>query len=368
MYFTKPVTAGILALSVTLTAFVFFPVEGSAQGSTPSVSVVSLQTQPGPNGSQMVVTPRGMVVPLPGAGSGTSSVQIYMGSQGGYWYVDKTGQTVDLTQGVAALQARVSQNAYSGQMPQYAPDPYATQQPPVTVNNYTNQTESGSSNSGGSGTGTAVAAGLAGVAGMATGMAMGSMWNNVPYGTPYYYGAGGHPYYYGNGGKPVYVNNSNKNVNVNTAYTNTTNVHANNLQQQQDWYNKQVAQNPNRYQNAQAQQNPFVRQDAGFAHNPTGAQMPANAQAGGFGGARQADGGGFAGARQGDGGGFAGARQGDGGGFAGARQGDGGGFAGARQGDGGGRFGGGREGGGGGRFGGGGGGGRFGGGGGRRGR
>lgn len=288
----KHLLVAVFSLTLSLFGQEMLPIAAYAQSqgmSSPTVSVVSLQTQPGQGGQQMVVTPRGMVVPLPGAGVNSNTVQIYMGSQGGYWYVDKYNQNVDLTAGVQRLQAMISQNANNqgAQVPQYAPAPYPyptdSNQQPVTVNNY----ESSSGSSGGSAAGTAAVAGLGAMAGAALGSAM---WGGVPYGTPYYYGNGGHPYYYGANGKPVYVNNSNKTMNVSgNTVGNTANVnrnvdrnvanvdaagnvdrtaHANQFQNQQNWYNNQRTQNPAQYQQWQGQRNsgsnPFVHQQANF--------------------------------------------------------------------------------------------------------
>jgi hypothetical protein len=230
----------------------------------PTVSMVTLQTMPGQNGQQMVVTPKGKVVPLPGAGVNSNVVQIYIGSQGGYWYVDRNGQQVDLTSAVQYMQ----QAARAQQVPQYAPQP-------VTVNNYEQQSNSGSS-AGSSAAGTAVAAGL----GAATGAALTNAlmepnygyYHGVPYGMPVYYGANHNPYYVDRGGNNVYVNNDvNRNAtvnatqnNVNAASVNANSYHANALTQQQNWYNQQAANKTDQFQNWQKNsgENPFVHQDA----------------------------------------------------------------------------------------------------------
>ncbi|MBY0357898.1 MAG: hypothetical protein K2W82_07840 [Candidatus Obscuribacterales bacterium] len=276
----KHFMVAVFALTLSLTSESLLPMATYAQQgmAAPNVSVVTLQTYPGQNGQQMVVTPRGMAVPLPGPGVNGGTVQIYMGAQGGYWYVDRNNQNVDLTADVQRLQARISQNSYQQvpQVPQYAPQP-------VTVNNYENNSTSESS---GSGAGTAAMAGLGAMAGAAMGSAM---WgSSAPYGTPYYYGAGGHPYYYGANNKPVYVNNSrnvsgntvNRTVdptvntaNVNRANVNTGNVnnaHFNQMQDQQRWYENQRTQNPAQFQQWQNQRstgsNPFVHQQANFGN------------------------------------------------------------------------------------------------------
>lgn len=272
----KQLIVAAFALTLSMSGESLFPIAVCAQQAmgASNVSAVTLQTMPGQNGQQMVVTPRGLVVPLPGDGVNSNQVQIYMGSQGGYWYVDKNNQNVDLTQAVQRLQARISQSSYQNapQVPQYAPSPYYQEQQaqqPVTVNNYENQS---SGSSGGSGAGTAAVAGLGAMAGAALGSAM---WGGVPYGTPYYYGSGGHPYYYGSNGKPVYVNNSSHTANVSgntVGNTNTANVaHVNQMQNQQKWYDNQRQQNPDQYKQWQNQRsngsNPFVHQQANFGNN-----------------------------------------------------------------------------------------------------
>jgi hypothetical protein len=325
-------TSAVAGLAIAFTLSFGFPDITFAQGQAPTISMVTLQAMPGQNGQTMVVTPRGAVVPLPGPGVNGNVVQVYMGSQGGYWYVDRNGQQVDLTAAVAAMQQRGMVGMQSQQVPQYAPAP-------VTVNNYgTEGSSSSSSSSGGSAMGTAVAAGL----GAATGAAITNAvmepnyWHGVPYGTPYYYGAGGKPYYGGANGNNVYVNNQH------TTNANVNSVHANNFQEQQNWYNKQATSNSAQYQNWQKNtntaNNPFVHQDA----NNQWANRNANGQAGqgqgrfgnrNGGGADGAGAGGFAGRGGADGsGGFAGRGGADGaGGFAGR--------GGGRRGGAGGRFG-----------------------------
>ncbi len=209
------------------------------------VSVVTLQTQPGPGGTQMVVTPKGMVVPLPGPGVNASVVAIYIGANGGYWYVDKNNQQVDLTPAVRAMQANASMSQQTTNVPQYAP------QPQQVTNNYNS---SGQTSNGTSALGTAAAAGLGAMAGTAMTQ---SYYNNVPYGTPLHYGVAAAPYY-NQGGKPIYVNNS-----TNTANFEQTNAyHATAVQQQASWYNQQQAAQTAAAKNWQQQtNNPFVRAD-----------------------------------------------------------------------------------------------------------
>jgi hypothetical protein len=257
------------------------PTGGPGQFSAvPDVSVVTLQTLPG-QGGQMVVTPKGMVVPLPGPGVDGSSVQIYIGAQGGYWYVDRDNQQVDLTPAVEAYQRMMA----SGQLgagpnyqapPQYAPPPQYAEQP----QQYSSSPPQQSSGNGGGGS-SAVAAGVGAMAGSMlgsmAGTAMANPYGSVPYGTPMHYGANG--MYYNNGNKPVYVNNSTKNFNqVNANQVN--NQHINSLQQQQNWYHNQQTQQSNQFKNWQNQakanpsgSNPFVRSESQAGASQRGRRM-----------------------------------------------------------------------------------------------
>ena len=363
----------LLVSSAAMLAVLPAQAQGQSQGE-PNVSVVHLQVQPGANGQQMVLTPRGMLVPLPGAGVNSNVAEIYMGQNGGYWYVDKNGQTEDLTNYVQQLKARAGQ-FQTATPPQNMP--YAA---PQTTNNTTNNY-----NSGGSGAGTAVATAAAAGLGAMAGSAMSGMYyNNVPYGTPLYYGANGRPYY-NNNGNNVFVND-NGDVNWNNVAA-ANNMHNYNqeqkasqvasyqnqnqqerqqsmssnqqarqaayapqqpdygaqsqrFQQQQQYYQSQMQNKGERaqsWQQSSGGENPFVRQQ-GEGGGRFGGGAAQGEGAGRFGG----------GAAQGEGGGRFGG---------GAAQGEGGGRFGG--GEGGSRFGGGE---GGGRFGGGEGGGRFGGG------
>lgn len=303
----KSLSAGALSLSIALSLCAALPGEVLAQAAgspgSPTVSVVTLQVLPGPNGAEQVVTPRGIVVPLPGAGVNSNAVQIYVGSQGGYWYVDRYGQTVDLTAAVQQMRARTGQPPQqTAQAPQYAP------QPPVQVINE-QAPSSGGSGGAGSTLATATAAGLGAMAGAA--MTNNNYWNNVPYGTPMYYGAGGHPYYTDPHGNNVNIE-SNRAVNVNnTASTSTSNeYHANNLQKQQEWYSQQARGGSEQFKNWQNQtENPFVRADAAQPGNAGGQ----DARHGRF-GHRQGQSGTDSGDFQGGGSGLqSGALQGDGG-------------------------------------------------------
>lgn len=299
----------------------------------PNVSVVNLTVQQGQNGQQLVLTPRGYLVPLPGAGVNSNVVQIYMGSTGGYWYTDRSGQTVDLTAYVQQLRAKMGQaQAQQSAPPQYAPYAYAPQAPVQYTQQTTNNNNSGSN-------GAVAAAAIGAGAMIGTSIANAAYYNNVPYGTPMYYGANGRPYYNDENGKNVFVNDDgqvkwnnvyaanqiqnnrqeqqlqqanayrqNEQASRQAAYSsaaaqqqqaaqpsqfNRRDYDAQqhqNFQQQQQWYQNQT-QDRARAQSWQQQsqgENPFVRQGDNRGE-----------QAGGFGGReqRQAEGG-FAGARE----------------------------------------------------------------------
>ena len=79
----------------------------------PQISVINLQVVNDPRGGQSVITPKGDLAPLPGSGVNGGVAQIFFGSQGGFWYTDQTGQTVDLTPTVQELQARRAQQVSS---------------------------------------------------------------------------------------------------------------------------------------------------------------------------------------------------------------------------------------------------------------
>ncbi|MBS2006152.1 MAG: hypothetical protein JST01_03875 [Cyanobacteria bacterium SZAS TMP-1] len=216
------------------------PQQMGGQQGAPDISTVTLQTQMGPSGQQMVITPKGYVVPLPGSGVNGSSVQIYMAG-GGIWYVDRNNQQVDLTAAVRQMQATMGQNQTPVQPPQYAPPPQQ----------YSNS-NSGSSQGNGAMT-AAVAGGLGAMAGAAMTSAAyaNSSWNNVPYGVPVRYGAAAP--YYNQGGKPVYINNS-------------TEYHTAAVAEQQNWYKQQqVAQGAAWKSWQQPVANPFVAEGGAAA-------------------------------------------------------------------------------------------------------
>lgn len=306
-----------LALVISISTFAVSAEHVSAQYGAPTVSAVTLQTVPGQNGQQMVITPKGITVPLPGPGVNSNVVEVYIGSQGGYWYVDKNGQQFDLTEYVARLQQMQGQRPMQPvQTPQYAPAPA-----PVQVNNYES---SGSSSSGGSGVGTAVAAGLGAMAGSAISGAYNypypntAYWHGVPYGTPYHYNGNNGYAYVNRGGNTVNVdpnitrtNNVSRTNNINASATqvnstvNSVSAQQNNyMRQQQDWYNNQAKANSQQFQNWRSNsnaQNPFVNSDAKYAWgNGQGQSGAAGGRFGGgegrFGGA--AEGGRFGGGRR----------------------------------------------------------------------
>lgn len=239
----KNLSAVVLAISLL---FQLSSQPASSQGQ-PNVSVVNLSVQTDDSGKQLVLTPRGFLVPLPGAGVITNAVQIYMGRDGGFWYVDWTGKSTDITDYVAQVRAQTDRvlagqkqasQAQPGQAyqqaspPQYAPfiTSYSTNvSPPRAVqgeelqnsdsgqiqsgdqgasspqdaqNQQYTQNQSSSSGSGNSIAGTAMAAGLGAMAGTA---ASAAYYNRMPYGTPYYYGPHGNPYYRDDYGKDVFV-------------------------------------------------------------------------------------------------------------------------------------------------------------------
>ncbi len=228
-----------LLLSLALASALSFGCPAYSQAPPPNgIATIMLPVQQSPNGQQVATTPRGLQFPLPGAGVNGTAVQVFTGPQGGYWYVDRNGSNITLLQPGQPM----PQLPYYGQTSSYAPPPSQPTTQNVEVN-----TAPSSSGSSGSSAGGAMMAGAAGMmAGTAMGYAMGNnnnYYNGMPYGHPVYYGGGGKPYYYGEGGKPVYVNN--KSVDVNA------------VQNQQQWYNKTIQNDPQtaqHWQNARSQQ------------------------------------------------------------------------------------------------------------------
>lgn len=281
MQFRRCLSISIVTTCLSISAWLGVPSAAFAQ-EAPSVSTVTLQVVPGPQGTEQVITPKGMVVPLPGAGVNSNSVQIYMGSQGGFWYVDRNGQNVDLTAYVERYRSMAG--GQTAQVPQYAAAP---QQP---VNVYNQQASSGSS--GSSALGTAAAAGLGAMAGSAMSGAYynNGYYNHVPYGTPMYYPHGGNPYYVNASGNTVNVNHSYEGASNNTAATanreTVNNQHAENLQKQQDWYQNQQKQNPQQFkawQQSAGGENPFVNQESQGRFGRGGEQADGQGRGGMFG-------------------------------------------------------------------------------------
>lgn len=245
-----------------------------AQNGAPQVSMVTLQVVQNSDGSQSVITPKGDLAPLPGAGVNTRTADIFMGAQGGFWYFDKNGQNVNLDAAVQALQARRASNKQTVQVPQYAPQPYYQAAPQ----------QQSTGGGGASALGTAAAAGMGAMAGAA----MSNSYYNTPYGTPMYYGANGHPYTYGNGEQRELeeLNPNQKAVMYNKrqneqqsqqqaleqgqAYRQNQQsqqsqqsqpyAHQQNFQHQQQWYQNEMKQNPNQFQ--KVENNPFVSQSS----------------------------------------------------------------------------------------------------------
>jgi len=248
MRFPTFVSTVTLSYYAATTLWLALPVESFAQVQPQTISTVTLQVVPGQEGRQSVITPKGMVVPLPGAGVNSSAVQIYMGSQGGFWYVDRNGQSVDLTEPVHRLMAMQGQAApQTMPVPQYAP--------PVQ-----NVYQQAPASSYGNPMGTAAAAGLGAMAGSAI-----SNSNNMPYGTPMYYHPNGNAYYNGTNGNEVTVNQ-------NPTYNKSGYA---SMQQQQEWYAHQQQANPAQYQSWQqaANQNPFVNQASGYPNSAAAANQ-----------------------------------------------------------------------------------------------
>lgn len=210
------------------------------------VSMVTLKTEVGPGGQQLVITPKGMAVPLPGAGVSGKAVQIYMGSNGGYWYTDKDHHRVDLTSQIQRLQAHASaEGGRTFTPPQFAPN--AQSHMPVVPG---------------------ATAGGAGLAAMAGATPAGSTWDTVPYGAPVHYGAAAQPYYNQNG-KQVYINDPS-----------VTNVNGSALQDELAWYRQQQAAQGDNYQVWQQPViNPFIMAGYGaeYAAAPYGAYAGAEA-------------------------------------------------------------------------------------------
>jgi hypothetical protein len=209
-----------------------------------NVSMVTLNTQMSPAG-QTVITPKGYVVPVPGAGVNGPVLQVFMGSRGGFWYVDKNGQQVDLTPTVQRLQGSVIQSQPKAAAPQYAPPPQIYAAAPA----YSQPAPTNNTNAA---LASATAAGLGAMTGAAIANSSNSnSWNHMPYGTPIHYGSDS-KVYYNSGNKTVYAANPETDKAV--AYH-----PENSMQQQQNWYKEQQAKQTSAYKNWQKPtSNPFV--------------------------------------------------------------------------------------------------------------
>lgn len=285
----------------------------SAMAQDQQVSVVNLKVVRNMAGGQSVITPKGDLAPLPGSGVSGDVAQIFFGSQGGFWYVDQSGKTIDLASTVKDLQARRAQL-----VPQYAPiaspvyaaPPTSVSPAPPMQNNYSEQSannqsvnyaqsqnynQSQSSGSGHSGAvGSAATAAVAAAGGAALGAAMSNGYYNVPYGTPMYY-RNGNPYYYRDGDhreiedlnenqKAVLVNKrrienqqqeqlvQQRQANQQERQSNQqsrqdqwqqkSNEHQESFNRQQQWYQNEMKQNPGRFE--RSSENPFAsREDRG---------------------------------------------------------------------------------------------------------
>lgn len=218
------------------------------------VSMVTLKTEMGPGGQQLVVTPKGVAVPLPGAGVTGEAVQVYMGSNGGYWYVDRNHHNVDLTASIHRFKEQASAGGgHTVTPPQYAPPPQSYMRNNLRA--------------------TSGAAGLGAMAGAA--MTPGTTWNTVPYGAAVHYGAGAQPYY-NQAGKQIFINNSTTD-NVN-AY------HASALQEQLEWYRQQQLAQGDTYQVWQQPViNPFIATGYGAEYGAVGYGAAAGAEAAHYG-------------------------------------------------------------------------------------
>jgi len=269
--------AAFVPLALSLAFFASPPAQAQAQGGPPpQVSVVNLQAVRNPDGTQSVITPKGDLAPLPGAGVAGDVAQIFIGAQGGFWYTDKSGRTIDLNPTVQALNARRAQMQQAQQVPQYAPAPYQEAPPPQQEQQYSD------SGSGGSALGTAAAAGMGAMAGAA----MSNAFYNAPYGTPMYYGPGGRPYYYDRGERReinelspnqkavLYNKNQVEKQNKQQALQQRQQNQAaqsqsarqpqfdqqRNFQSQQQWYQQQLSRNPQQFKGQGS--NPFVSQQS----------------------------------------------------------------------------------------------------------
>ena len=266
----------------------------NAENAVPQVSVINLQVVQNADGTQSVITPKGDLARLLGAGVTGGVAQIFVGAQGGFWYTDKTGKTIDLYPSVQELSARRAQAQQAQQVPQYAPNPYPQD------SQYYDEDDGGRKGAGiVSGVATAAAAGV----GAAAGAALSNSYYRAPYGTPMYYGAHGHPYYYDHGDRRE-IEDLNQNQKAalynkrqinkkegNTRHERRSGEHgheagAHEFQRQQEYYHRERERNPEHFREHSGA-NPFAAaqfQGGGGRHASRGERGGAGRSRGGGGG------------------------------------------------------------------------------------
>jgi hypothetical protein len=221
--------------------------QGSANTSVSLTLYHALVTK---SGKEYYMDNSGNKYPLPGAGTNDpKTVAVYSGSNGQRWYVDKTGQSVDLPpQGPPQAQPQMADSQPSNDDSSFqinGQNVDSSTPTNVTINNY-NQAPADDSND------SDLAAGFGAAAGALLGAGLADAVDGIPYGYPLYAGAGGWaPYYWGADGYQHYLN---RNL-ANQAYFHDW---ANNSH----WYNGQVNTLGGRYYN-QVQQ---ARAAAAFDH------------------------------------------------------------------------------------------------------
>lgn len=263
----------LVALSVSVAAGAILASWALAQDG--SVSMVTLRTVTA-NAQQMVVLPSGQQVPLPGPGVDGSYVNVYIGNQGGYWYVDRTGQNYDLTPYVSQMHVSAGQASATNS------------------NSGTSSDSTRNSSSGASAGETALAAGAGAALGAGATNAYDEYQRNqrieqaesaIPYGYAVT-SSGGRAYYTSPTGSSVYINSSNSG--------NADSGHASDLQKQEQWYKEQQGKNPELVRSWKSQggsHNPFVARHAsgagaGGGHGPFGGGGPFAGRGDGAGGPR----------------------------------------------------------------------------------
>ncbi len=198
------------------------------------VSMTLYHVMVGGSGQQVILTPNGQAIPLPGAGVQGHRVAVYHGTHGGTWYVDNTGKQVEIPgfypgiNGGAGYGYQATGSYYGGPYGGGG-DTYASD------SNY--QTAYAQQPNPPQATATATASTAGGLIGSALGSAVSELagGGGVPYGAPVYYGGGGGSYYYGGGGRHVVVNNNS-----------VDSTHYNEWHNQQNWYHDQF-KNGGRY-------------------------------------------------------------------------------------------------------------------------